>query len=1416
MGIVDSLKKIYFSIEDKYYALADSIEKTGIKIYEWFINPIEERGLPSFPFFLILVALLLGGAYFGITMLMGGQQNATVRVTVLANGMPVEGAQVKLFLRGQDTPLVATTVNGVATFQAPNGVTATVMIRDSRFKDFSQQVVIDKDSSIVANLESATVASKKISVIVTNNAGQRISDAFIAFSDDTTGSSGEIFTNGAGTGSIDFQSEDQIFYLTITHAGFASGRFTCYASQPQCTAILTALTPTVQPHLFGDVRVSVKDDSGKTIEARVTLYSDANLQLSERHTTNGEVFFTEITEVGTRVCVTAEPDSDQYSSYYGCTNDDMQTITQASAAVFNVRLLKKTGDVDLTKLSVQVVDESKKPISGAKVALYSMTNPKNILTSKNTDASGNAVFDFAFGNMVYAAVWASGYLPAVSKSLSGGYATQIVLTKLVQGNYGDVFVTVKDADGNAVELAKVWFTDADGFNIGMPAVESGVDGSVSFTGLPLQKTIKAIGALGSLDGQSDLFTLEAGVEKNVSLQLARSYAFINASAKDRTKTTNAFVSATFTAYYNGEEIASCITPATPTNSSCQLKVYANRDIVLKVTASGFVDFESEAISVPEAETKTQIVIMLPENLKDELVVTDFHLDSIDDVSQTNIQQTERGGTYRLVMSVNIPDSDAGGFFVRVGDKQDAEGDVAWMDSFDQPSGPKISWGSSFDSSGSCADLQLKQDPGNVKWVQFKYPKGTTGVKTFGAVLKISSTAKNSDKLNIYERAFFVRNNFWVYNPEDEELGNAENTGLKENCFAQTETKSFDITEGKGKCTDKACLSVSFISGDSNVANGLEVPINSQFNVVAEVRSFSTVSNPYIKLTTPADSGISIPQTRKQLDFSQSNKDSFTTVGNALLPTEYAAVRIEYGDENGAIISFERFVAVKGTDRLVVFAKPNSIDALKQSNIIVSVATTAGTPIKDANVFIEESAVFAGNPNGDYAIAGDGTQDRGLDGKYKFSRLTPLAPGNFNFKITRRDFADSVASVTVSANEFLNADVTDVNLGGTMDSCNDGFVTISNSLEADIYVKGSVSFPACVALDNNGAEIGFTLKAASKAGSSKKVRLTPVANANCLISFNSVLNASGSASTAEVQARVDCPKLRPVEPPASLCSSSNCPACNENECLDLFDRIDSAGNQVHYCLPDYEIIPGGTRFKQCKPGDAAQPSPPITPNNTQNNTPPITPVGGQFACGSSNCLACNENQCKSLQTAGYCSPAYNKPLPNEITITDVGATKFEPSFLPVQQNSYVTFKNVGINSHTVVFNNNVYPPITLAPQETRGINLAELNPPASLYYFSDRDASSAVGAVQVQTTSSTGFSYCGKFEQLNETQVGQCSENNCAACTEAQCVNLPANCEPTYTGTGYLEKLVGVTDSGFNPQVITVKTNSALKWTNNGV
>ncbi|MCL5011497.1 MAG: hypothetical protein M1594_01220 [Candidatus Marsarchaeota archaeon] len=59
MSIQGSLLKAYFTLEDKYYGLMDFFEKIKIPVYEFFVHPIENRRIPSFPVFLIILIIIL-------------------------------------------------------------------------------------------------------------------------------------------------------------------------------------------------------------------------------------------------------------------------------------------------------------------------------------------------------------------------------------------------------------------------------------------------------------------------------------------------------------------------------------------------------------------------------------------------------------------------------------------------------------------------------------------------------------------------------------------------------------------------------------------------------------------------------------------------------------------------------------------------------------------------------------------------------------------------------------------------------------------------------------------------------------------------------------------------------------------------------------------------------------------------------------------------------------------------------------------------------------------------------------------------------------------------------------------------------------------------------------------------------------
>lgn len=91
MDFVESLKGVYYSIEDRYYSFLDFLESKKIPVYK-IIDPIDEV-IPSFALFCLIILLLA----FGIAWLLlfsSPQYSLEVRVVSMEDNKPIKDARV--------------------------------------------------------------------------------------------------------------------------------------------------------------------------------------------------------------------------------------------------------------------------------------------------------------------------------------------------------------------------------------------------------------------------------------------------------------------------------------------------------------------------------------------------------------------------------------------------------------------------------------------------------------------------------------------------------------------------------------------------------------------------------------------------------------------------------------------------------------------------------------------------------------------------------------------------------------------------------------------------------------------------------------------------------------------------------------------------------------------------------------------------------------------------------------------------------------------------------------------------------------------------------------------------------------------------------------------------------------------------
>lgn len=104
MDLRASLLKLYFNVESAYYEFLDALDN-HLPVYEYLVNPLENRGYPSFPVYCVVLLCVL----FVLFFLSAGQQTqvgslqlaiqdgqgrliSVARVDVVQNGATVASA----------------------------------------------------------------------------------------------------------------------------------------------------------------------------------------------------------------------------------------------------------------------------------------------------------------------------------------------------------------------------------------------------------------------------------------------------------------------------------------------------------------------------------------------------------------------------------------------------------------------------------------------------------------------------------------------------------------------------------------------------------------------------------------------------------------------------------------------------------------------------------------------------------------------------------------------------------------------------------------------------------------------------------------------------------------------------------------------------------------------------------------------------------------------------------------------------------------------------------------------------------------------------------------------------------------------------------------------------------------------------
>ena len=279
-------KTFWESLQNSYYGFCDWLQDHGIPIYDFFVYPLEDRGIPSLPAFVIILLLLLLGVGWAATGFGGivfptQSQSYSLGVTVYSESGPIDGAVLSLSQDGSLVSKTKSSQDGLASFDALAEGEYSLEVEKQGFDKADLRISIPRDSSVDITLISSQGASYSgtqpngngiseseelptldspgslsLNIFVTSIAGSPL-DATANIFDKTAGTKlGTVSVRG-GFGSFDGLEEGMAVYANIASQGYIS-----YYGRGNATTISAEHPNSISVKLF---RISNETESKATL-----------------------------------------------------------------------------------------------------------------------------------------------------------------------------------------------------------------------------------------------------------------------------------------------------------------------------------------------------------------------------------------------------------------------------------------------------------------------------------------------------------------------------------------------------------------------------------------------------------------------------------------------------------------------------------------------------------------------------------------------------------------------------------------------------------------------------------------------------------------------------------------------------------------------------------------------------------------------------------------------------------------------------------------------------------------------------------------------------------------------------------------------------------------------------------------------
>ncbi len=186
MGVLQSIKDLYYHLEDKYYDLIDRIS-THVPIYK--VTDAIDKVVPSFALLLLVIAVLIGYALISFTpAIMPKKAEISVLVEYrdrYGAKHPLEGASVTI-INGELSTTIDTNEDGMLSTQyfAKIGNVISISIAKDGFKPkpYSTELEVDSEIERIHVVLDEIIKFKDVRFRLVDEDGNPIANKFVSLS----------------------------------------------------------------------------------------------------------------------------------------------------------------------------------------------------------------------------------------------------------------------------------------------------------------------------------------------------------------------------------------------------------------------------------------------------------------------------------------------------------------------------------------------------------------------------------------------------------------------------------------------------------------------------------------------------------------------------------------------------------------------------------------------------------------------------------------------------------------------------------------------------------------------------------------------------------------------------------------------------------------------------------------------------------------------------------------------------------------------------------------------------------------------------------------------------------------------------------------------------------------------------------